>query len=106
MYNVEGFEVLLELVAQRRVDVLQPPVVGYVGAGCLCVKVDNDVGSVTDDWMQGADEVEECLVQVSCFIREPFSDEGDDRSALLVAPGLVDAMCLFQTAQIFSLGSL
>ena len=32
--DVEGFEVLLELVAQRGVDMLQPPVVGYVGAGC------------------------------------------------------------------------
>ncbi len=34
VYDVEGLEVLLELIAQRRIDVLKPPVVGYVGAGC------------------------------------------------------------------------
>jgi hypothetical protein len=43
------------------------------------------------------------LYQVGCFVGKPFSDEGDDRSSLLVAASLVDAMSLFQTAQIFSL---
>ena len=33
MNDIEGFQVLLELVAQRVVNVLQPPVVRYVGTG-------------------------------------------------------------------------
>ena len=32
MNNVEGFQVLLELVSERVVDVLQPPVVRDVGS--------------------------------------------------------------------------
>lgn len=104
MHNVEGFQVLLELVIEHVVDLSDPVQRGMVLCGSQRVEVDDNVVCARHR-LQQLDEVEEGLIEVDLVVFEPFADEDYDGAAQLVVAALIQAADAGDLAKVLCFGA-
>jgi len=100
MNDVKGLQPFFVLIAERVIDIFDPPIMRDIIAGGTGVKVNDSIVPTIHHWPQFSNQVEDDLVEVEVGVQKPFTYDYHYGSVVFVHAGHIDAVSSLHLAEV------